>query len=71
MERAIFISRTAAHTAIVQRGRAIGMSNEDIAKHGRTYPKIVRGEMRGYEAWYPVEINGKSAIRNPIMENAA
>ena len=68
MQVAVFVHKVTAARAIASRAKALGMSNEDIAKHGRIYPVKVRGEMRGYRAFYPVH-DGGNIIRNPIMEN--
>lgn len=63
-ERAVFLSRTAAHYAIIRQGRINGLSDEDIALKGRTYPKYVKGQMIGWEAYVPpyTEANFCSAI---------
>ena len=67
MQIAVFVSKISAALAIAERSKSLGMSNVDIAKHGRIYPHKVRGEMRGYRAYYPVQ-DGPDIVRNPIME---
>ena len=68
MQKAVFVTKLSAALAIAERAKSLGMSNVDIAKHGRIYPHRVRGEMRGYCAFYPVQ-DGNNIVRNPIMEN--
>ena len=68
MQVAVFVHKETAARAIIQRAKPLGVSNADIAKHGRIYPVKVRGEMRGYRAFYPVH-DGDNIVRNPIMEN--
>lgn len=54
-ERAVFLSQTAAHMGIIKSGRAIGLSDETIAMHGRTYLKYKQGEFIGWEAMHPMD----------------
>jgi hypothetical protein len=53
MERAVFVSRAGALMAIVKKGRENALCNETIIKRGKTFPRYVKGEMVGWEAWLP------------------
>lgn len=64
---AIFLSRTAALMGVIKAGRAKGVSDQVIQKHGRSYPVYKRGELVGYQAWYPV--SNTADVRQPVMEN--
>ncbi len=66
-ERALFISRTSAHLAMIAEGRRRGLSNEEIAIKGATFPKHVRGEFKGYEAFIPMYAN--APFNTAILEN--
>ena len=66
-ERAVFISRTGAHFALIKGGRQAGLSDETIASRGRTYPRYVRGQCIGWEAWYPA--HEEATYNIPVMEN--
>lgn len=67
MERAIFVSKTRAALAVIASAKRAGIQNEDIAKHGKTFPVYRRGQMLGYSGMYPVQIE-PYVIRNPVME---
>ena len=64
-EKAIFLSRTAAHLAAIEHGRKAGVDDEIIAKRSAAFPVIRRGEMKGFEAWFPISATGP---RQPVME---
>ncbi len=56
-ERALFLSRESACHAMIREGHIRGLSNEEIAIKGATFPKHVRGEFKGYEAFIPMYAN--------------
>lgn len=68
-ERAVFISKTSALMAIIKKGRENSLCNETIATRGRAFPKYVRGEIIGFEAWLP-PYQG-ATYNSPIMEGRA
>lgn len=61
--KALFITREHAIKHADKVGRAKVVGERSILHLCRAYPKVVRGEMLGYEAWYP--FNGKNM---PVME---
>lgn len=63
-ERAIFISRVAALKAVVQVASKHGVDNSIIMQRGRAHPVYRRGELCGYEAWFPASVDHNS----PVME---
>ena len=65
-ERAVFLSRTSAHIALVRCARQAGLSDERIASKGRTYAQYKRGQMIGYEAWYPMSQD--CDVNIPVLE---
>lgn len=64
-EKAIFLSRTAALSAAIEHGRKAGVDDEIIAKRSAAFPVFRRGELQGYEAWFPISVGGP---RQPVME---
>jgi hypothetical protein len=64
MERAVFLSRTAALTACITAARKLGVDDETIALRSAAYPVYRRGEMKGFEAWYPLD----ATVRAPVCE---
>lgn len=67
MTKAIFLSRTAAHLAIIRVGRSLGIPDEEIAMKGKAHAAYRRGELIGWEAWLP-KISGYGGY-SPILEN--
>lgn len=65
-ERAVFLSRTAAHYAIIKQGRINGVPDMEIALKGKTYPKYVKGQMIGWEAFVPAY--AEATFCSPIYE---
>lgn len=62
-ERAIFISRTRAYQEAEAAARKAGYTQEEASSKCRVYPVYRRGEMRGFEAWFP---HGTGA--RPVLE---
>lgn len=52
-QQAIFLSRTAAHQALIREGRKHGVSDQEIAKRGRAIHVTKRGESLGWAAFLP------------------
>ena len=66
MQRAVFISRTGAYLAAGAAAAKRGISDEIANLHCRAYPVFKRGQLMGWEAWFPThptQINP-----NPVME---
>lgn len=51
--RALFLSRTAAYLAAERMAHRYGYSESEANLKCRVYPYYKRGELRGWEAWYP------------------
>ena len=65
-EPAVFLSRTSALMGVIKVAREKGVKDEVIQKHGRAYPLYKRGDLVGYQGWYPA--SNKADYRAVVME---
>lgn len=66
MSKAIFFSRTGALLAASNAAKVYGVCDEVIHKHTFVGPVYSRGELKGWEAWFPYDDHGH---RRPILED--
>lgn len=64
--KALFVTKRGAAESVIQAAKAKGVAPHLIVKHGRVRAVYRRGELIGYQGFYPVSENGYVA---PIMES--